>query len=74
MRMKWGELLLITEVKEYLESERAKHKAELEKKAAEEAAKKKAENKAAVADDNGAAYNNAVQNVSDNYISDGISK
>ena len=65
LRMKWGELLLITEVKEYLESERAKHKAAAERKAAEEAAKKKAESEAAEADNNGADDVNNEQTASD---------
>lgn len=44
LQSKWDELLLISEVKEYIEFEKANYKAELERKAAEEAAKKKAEN------------------------------
>ena len=43
LQSKCDELLLISEVKEYIEFEKANHKAELAKKAAEEAAKKKAE-------------------------------
>ncbi|MCR5541161.1 MAG: hypothetical protein K6F71_10150 [Ruminococcus sp.] len=43
LQSKWDELLLISEVKEYIEFETANHKAELAKKAAEGAAKKKAE-------------------------------
>ena len=43
LQSKCDELLLIFEVKEYIEFEKANHKAELAKKAAEEAAKKKAE-------------------------------
>ena len=43
LQSKWDELLLIAEVKEYIEFEKANYKAELERKAAEEAAKKKAE-------------------------------
>ncbi|MBO4867038.1 MAG: hypothetical protein J5582_10855 [Ruminococcus sp.] len=43
LQSKWDELLLISEVNEYVEFEKANHKAELERKAAEEAAKKKAE-------------------------------
>ena len=43
LQSKWDELLLISEVKEYIEFEKANHKAEMAKKVAEEAAKKKAE-------------------------------
>lgn len=34
LKIKWGELLLINEVKEYIESERAKHESAVENKAA----------------------------------------
>ena len=44
LQSKWDELLLIAEVKEYIEFEKANHEAELAKKASEEVAKKKAEN------------------------------
>ena len=43
LQSKWDELLLIAEVKEYIEFEKANHKAELAKKVDEEAAKKKVE-------------------------------
>ena len=43
LQSKWDELLLIAEVEEYVAFEKANHKAELAKKAAEGAAKKKAE-------------------------------
>ena len=43
LQSKWDELLLIAEVKEYIDSEKAKHEAEIKRKAAEEAAKKQAE-------------------------------
>ena len=43
LQSKWDELLLISEVKEYIEFEKANHEAELAKKAAEEAAKKEVE-------------------------------
>jgi hypothetical protein len=49
LQSKWDELLLIAEVKEYIEFEKANHEAELKRKAAEEAAKKKAESQS---DDN----------------------
>jgi len=43
LQSKWDELLLVAEVKEYIEFEKANHEAELAKKVDEEAAKKKAE-------------------------------
>jgi len=43
LQSKWDELLLIAEVKEYIEFEKANHEAGLKRKAAEEATKKKAE-------------------------------
>ena len=43
LQSKLDELLLIAEVKEYIEFEKANHEVELKRKAAEEAAKKKAE-------------------------------
>ena len=43
LQSKWDELLLIAEVKEYVEFEKANHEAEIKRKVAEEAAKKKAE-------------------------------
>ncbi len=43
LQSKWDELLLISEVKEYIEFEKANHEAELAKKASEEAAKKEVE-------------------------------
>ncbi len=46
LQSKCDELLLISAVKEYIEFEKANHKAELAKKAAEEAAKKAAKKKA----------------------------
>ena len=45
LQSKWDELLLIAEVKEYIEFEKVNHEVEIKRKAAEEAAKKKAENK-----------------------------
>ena len=44
LQSKLDELLLISEVKEYIEFEKANHEVELKRKAAEEAPKKKAEN------------------------------
>ena len=44
LQSKLDELLLISEVMEYIEFEKTNHKAEIKRKAAEEAAKKKAEN------------------------------
>ena len=43
LQSKCDELLLISEVKEYIEFEKANHEAELKRKAAEKAAKKQAE-------------------------------
>ena len=43
LQSKWDELLLISEVKEYIEFEKTNHEAEIKRKAAEKAAKKKAE-------------------------------
>lgn len=43
LQSKWDELLLISEVEEYVAFEKANHKEEVERKAAEEADKKKAE-------------------------------
>ena len=43
LQSKWDELLLISEVEEYVAFEKANYEAELKRKAAEEAAKKKAE-------------------------------
>ena len=58
LRSKWDELLLITEVKEYLESERAKHKSEVAKKAESETAEN----------------DNSEQGISDNSTVSSISK
>lgn len=44
LQSKLDELLLISEVMEYIEFEKTNHEAEIKRKAAEEAAKKKAEN------------------------------
>ena len=48
LQSKWDELLLIAEVKEYVEFEKAKHEDEIKRKAAEEAANKQAEIKSDV--------------------------
>ena len=63
LQSKWDELLLISEVNEYVEFEKANHKAELERKAAEEAAKKKAESQSDDNDNNCADENSEQENV-----------
>ncbi|EXM40261.1 hypothetical protein RASY3_09100 [Ruminococcus albus SY3] len=70
LQSKWDELLFIAEVKEYIDSEKAKHEAEIKRKAAEEAAKKKAENQynAGVIDNNDAG--NATVSETENVNSD----
>ncbi len=70
LQSKCDELLLIAEVKEYIEFEKANHEAELKRKAAEEAAKKKAENQynAGVIDNNDAG--NATVSETENVNSD----
>lgn len=63
LQSKLDELLLIAEVKEYIEFEKANYKAELERKAAEEAAKKKVESQPDVnVIDNNDANNTNVSN------------